>query len=314
MESQNQVPVMTQSDSVLRLGPNAYSKPATAINILRETIMGRELFDFAFKEYSRLWAFKRPTPADFFRTMEEASGIDLDWFWRGWFYTTDHVDIALDRVYQMRMDTENPDIDFARQREFEKSLPPSVYVERNRQEGRLTWVERNPDVRDFYDDNDQFTVTNVERNRYSSFLEGLEPWEREVLERAISEDLNYYILEFSNQGGLVMPILLQFDYADGSSEEMRIPAEVWRRSPAAVKKLVVTEKDIVGIVIDPLRETADVNIENNYYPRRIIPSRIESFKRQGSGSLIGRDIMQDIKTELSSEEVDESGGDEETEQ
>ncbi|MEC7459740.1 MAG: M1 family metallopeptidase [Pseudomonadota bacterium] len=314
MESQNQVPVMTQSDSVLRLGPNAYSKPATAINILRETIMGRELFDFAFKEYSRLWAFKRPTPADFFRTMEEASGIDLDWFWRGWFYTTDHVDIALDRVYQMRMDTENPDIDFARQREFEKSLPPSVYVERNRQEGRLTWVERNPDVRDFYDDNDQFTVTNVERNRYSSFLEGLEPWEREVLERAISEDLNYYILEFSNQGGLVMPILLQFDYADGSSEEMRIPAEIWRRSPAAVKKLVVTEKDIVSIIIDPLQETSDVNIENNYYPRRFIPSRIESFKRQGSGSLIGRDIIQDIKTELSSEEDGESGGNEETEQ
>ena len=314
MESQNQVPVMTQSDSVLRLGPNAYSKPATAINILRETIMGRELFDFAFKEYSRLWAFKRPTPADFFRTMEEASGIDLDWFWRGWFYTTDHVDIALDRVYQMRMDTENPDIDFARQREFEKSLPPSVYVERNRQEGRLTWVERNPDVRDFYDDNDQFTVTNVERNRYSSFLEGLDPWERTVLERAISEDLNYYILEFSNQGGLVMPILLQFDYADGSSEEMRIPAEIWRRSPSAVKKLVVTEKDIARVVIDPLQETADVDIENNYYPRRIIPSRIESFKRQGSGSLVGRDIMQDIKTELSSEEGDESGGDEETEQ
>ena len=314
MESQNQVPVMTQSDSVLRLGPNAYSKPATAINILRETIMGRELFDFAFKEYSRLWAFKRPTPADFFRTMEEASGIDLDWFWRGWFYTTDHVDIALDRVYRMRMDTENPDIDFARQREFEKSLPPSVYVERNRQEGRLTWVERNPDVRDFYDDNDQFTVTNVERNRYSSFLEGLDPWERTVLERAISEDLNYYILEFSNQGGLVMPILLQFDYADGSSEEMRIPAEIWRRSPAAVKKLVVTEKDIASVVIDPLQETADVDIENNYYPRRIIPSRIESFKRQGSGSLVGRDIMQDIKTELSSEEDDESGGDEETEQ
>ena len=314
MESQNQVPVMTQSDSVLRLGPNAYSKPATAINILRETIMGRELFDFAFKEYSRLWAFKRPTPADFFRTMEEASGIDLDWFWRGWFYTTDHVDIALDRVYQMRMDTENPDIDFARQREFEKSLPPSIYVERNRQEGRLTWVERNPNVRDFYDDNDQFTVTNVERNRYSRFMEGLEPWEREVLERAISEDLNYYILEFSNQGGVVMPILLQLDYADGSSEEMRIPAEIWRRSSAAVKKLVVTEKDIVSIVIDPLQETADVNIENNYYPRRIIPSRIESFKRQGSGSLIGRDIMQDIKTELSSEEDGESGGDEETEQ
>ena len=312
MESQNQVPVMTQSDSVLRLGPNAYSKPATAINILRETIMGRELFDFAFKEYSRLWAFKRPTPADFFRTMEEASGIDLDWFWRGWFYTTDHVDISLGRVYQMRMDTEDPDIDFSRQREFEKSLPPSLYVERNRAEGLLTWVERNPDVRDFYDDNDQFTVTNVERNRYNSFLEGLEDWEREVLDRAISEDLSYYIMEFSNHGGLVMPIILQFDYADGSSEEMRLPAEIWRRSPAAVKKLVVTEKEIVSVTVDPLQETADVDIENNYYPRRIIPSRIESFKSQGGGSLVGRDIMQDIKTELDTDEDEDE--DEDTEQ
>ena len=310
MASQNQVPVMTQSDSVLRLGPNAYSKPATAINILRETIMGRELFDFAFKEYSRLWAFKRPTPADFFRTMEEASGIDLDWFWRGWFYTTDHVDISLDRVYQMRMDTEDPDIDFSRQREFEKSLPPSLYVERNRAEGLLTWVERNPDVRDFYDDNDQFTVTNVERNRYNSFLEGLEDWEREVLDRAISEDLSYYIMEFSNHGGLVMPIILQFDFADGSSEELRLPAEIWRRSPRAVKKLVVTEKEIVSVTVDPLQETADVDIENNYYPRRIIPSRIESFKSQGGGSLVGRDIMQDIKTELETNEEE----DEDTEQ
>ena len=301
MESDHQVPVMTQSDSVLRLGPNAYTKPATAINILRETIMGSELFDFAFSEYSRLWAFRRPTPADFFRTMEEASGIDLDWFWRGWFYTTDHVDIALNRVYEMRIDTRNPDIDFARQREFEKTLPPSVYSERNRQEGRQTWVERNTDIRDFYDANDQFTVTNVERNSYNSFLEGLEDWERAVLGRAVEEDLNYYLLEFSNVGGLVMPIILQISFTDGSSEEMHIPAEIWRRSPTAVKKLVVSGKDIASIVVDPRQETADVNIENNYYPRRIIPSRIESFKAEArrSGGRLGRDIMQDIKTELS---------------
>ncbi|PTB87087.1 aminopeptidase, partial [Pseudidiomarina aestuarii] len=95
MKSTNQVPIMTQSDSVLNLGPNAYTKPAVALNILREVIMGRELFDYAFKEYARRWMFKRPTPADFFRTMEEASGVDLDWFWRGWFYSTDHVDISL---------------------------------------------------------------------------------------------------------------------------------------------------------------------------------------------------------------------------
>jgi len=309
MRSQNQVPVMTQSDSVLNLGANAYAKPATALNILRETIMGRELFDFAFKEYSRLWEFKRPTPSDFFRTMEEASGIDLDWFWRGWFYTTDHVDIALNRVYEMRLDTENPDIDYPRQREIEKSLPPSVLVERNRASGMQSWVERNPDVRDFYDDNDQFTVTNKERNAYNSFLEGLEDWERAVLDRAVSEDKNYYILEFENVGGLVMPIILEVTYSNGSKEEMRLPAEIWRRSPHAVKKLLVTDMEITSIVIDPLQETADADIENNYYPRRIIPSRIESYKAEGGGGLVGRDIMQDIKTELKSADEEEDDAD-----
>ncbi|MDB9969117.1 aminopeptidase, partial [Gammaproteobacteria bacterium] len=270
-----------------------------------ETIMGRELFDFAFKEYSLQWEFKRPTPADFFRTMEEASGIDLDWFWRGWFYTTDHVDISLNRVYEMRMDTENPDIDYASQRETEKALPPSLYIQRNREEGRQTWVERNTDVRDFYDDNDQFTVTNKERNSYNSFLEGLEDWEREVLDRAVSEDLNYYILELSNEGGLVMPVILEMEYVDGSTEEMRLPAEIWRKNPTQIKKLIVSQNELLSVAIDPMQETADADIENNYYPRRIIPSRIESFKSEGGGSLIGRDVMQDIKTELKTDEDDE---------
>jgi hypothetical protein len=203
------------------------------------------------------------------------------------------------------MDTENPDIDYSRQREIEKALPPSVYIERNREEGRLTWVERNADVRDFYDDNDQFTVTNKERNSYNSFLEGLEDWERAVLERAVSQDLNYYIFELSNAGGLVMPVILEMEYADGSKEEVRLPAEIWRRNARQVKKLMVSEKELLSIVIDPMQETADADIENNYYPRRIIPSRIESFKSEGGGSLIGRDIMQDIKTELKTDEDDE---------
>ena len=308
MRSQNQVPIMTQSDSVLRLGSNAYAKPAAALNILRETIMGRELFDFAFKEYSRLWAFKRPTPADCFRTMEEASGVDLDWFWRGWFYTTDHVDIALDRVYEMRMDTENPDIDYSRRREINKALPPSLFSERNREEGLLTWIERNLDVRDFYDDNDQFTVTNVERNRYNSFLEGLDDWERASLDRALEEDKNYYILELSNNGGLVMPIILQLNYVNGEKEEVKIPADIWRRSPARVIKLLVAEHKISSIVVDPLLETADADIENNFYPRRIIPSRIESFKFSGGGGgLSNRDLIEDIKTGLKSEGDEEEG-------
>ncbi|MBL4821777.1 MAG: M1 family metallopeptidase [Gammaproteobacteria bacterium] len=307
MRSRTQVPIMTQSDSVLRLGSNAYSKPAVALEILRETIMGRELFDFAFKQYSNLWQFKRPTPADFFRTMEEASGIDLDWFWRGWFYTTDHVDISLERVFEMRMDTENPDIDYERLRQQDADKPSSLFVERNRQEGLRTWIERNPGVRDFYDENDQFTVTNKERNRYNSFIEALEDWERETLGRAVEEDKHYYILEFSNKGGLVMPIILQLNYANGSSEEIRLPAEIWRRSPRAVKRLVVTDESVTEIIVDPALETADADRENNYYPRRIIPSRIESFKAERSGGLSRRDIMQDIKTELKTgdEEEDE---------
>ena len=309
MQSQNQVPIMTQSDSVLNLGPNAYSKPAVALNILRETIMGRDLFDFAFKQYSNLWMFKRPTPADFFRTMEEASGVDLDWFWRGWFYSTDHVDISLDRIYEMRLDTENPDIDNARSRAQFEDKPSSLFVERNAAEGRRTWVERNPDVRDFYDDNDIYTVTNKERNAYNDYMEGLEPWEKTALERAVAEDKNYYVLEFSNLGGLVMPIILQVTYADDSSEEIRIPAEIWRRNPEQVRKLLVSDIPVKEVILDPHWETADVDIENNYYPRRLIPSRIESFKSEGRSGFAARDLMQESKSELKSDDEDENEDD-----
>ena len=298
MKSQRQVPIMTQSDSIWRIGPNAYTKPAAALNILRETILGRELFDFAFKEYANRWRFKRPTPSDFFRTMEEASGVDLDWFWRGWFYSTDHVDISLDRVYKLRLDTEDPDIDYARLREAEEDKPVSLFVERNKAEGKKLWVELNPDVTDFYDENDRFTVTNKERNKYRAFMAGLEDWERDVLTRAVEEDKNYYVLEFSNIGGLVMPIILQMTFADGTTEDLHIPAEIWRRTPDAVKKMIVTDKEITQIVVDPYWETADVDVENNHYPRRIIPSRVEAFKDPSGSGLVRRDIMQDSKTPL----------------
>ncbi|MDP2633318.1 MULTISPECIES: M1 family metallopeptidase [unclassified Pseudoalteromonas] len=300
MKSENQVPVMTQSDSVLRLGPNAYTKPAAALNILREVVLGRELFDFAFKEYAQRWKYKRPTPADFFRTMEEASGVDLDWFWRGWFYTTDHVDISLDKVYKLQLDTKNPDIDFNRLRDIEADKPMPLFVERNKAEGKKLWVDENPDVTDFYDGNDRFTVTNKERNAYNKFLKGLKPWERKVFDRAIEEDKNYYVLEFSNVGGLVMPILLELTYEDGSKEMQTIPAEIWRRNHKHVQKLIITDKDknLVSVSVDPRWETADVNVENNHYPRQIIPSRIEVYKRKKSTAKVRRDIMQDIKTEL----------------
>ena len=300
MSSSSQVPIMTKSESVLHLGPNAYSKPTAALHILRDTIIGRERFDFAFREYARRWQFKRPTPADFFRTMEEASGTDLDWFWRGWFYTTDHVDISLDKVYRMSMDTEDPDIDFERARQQEADKPAPVGVRLNEEEGIQPWVDRHPDVSDFYDENDIFTVTNKERNAYQSFLEGLDPWEREAFERALEEDKAYYVFEFSNRGGLVMPIILGLEFADGTSEKVYIPAEIWRRNPRSVRKLLVFDhgKELVQVVVDPDWETADTDVTNNSFPRQIIPTRVEAYRSQRSGSYARRDIMHDSTTEL----------------
>ena len=304
MKSSVQVPIMTQSDSVLRLGPNAYTKPAAALNILRETILGRELFDFAFKEYAQRWMYKRPTPSDFFRTMEEASGVDLDWFWRGWFYTTDHVDISIDRVYQLRLDTQDPDIDFARERQEELDKPKSLTDERNKSEGKELWVDRFSDISDFYDENDRFTVTNKERNSYKKFLKDLKPWERKALERAVAEDKNYYVMDFSNHGGLVMPIILEMTFTDGSTDMMRIPAEIWRRTPKAVSKLIITDKELASVTVDPRWETADVDTQNNHYPRQIIKSRIESYKSKPRSGKVYRDIMHDSTTELKTEDDD----------
>ena len=298
MKSSIQVPIMTQSDSVLRLGPNAYTKPAAALNILREVVMGRELFDFAFKEYAQRWKYKRPTPSDFFRTMEEASGVDLDWFWHGWFYTTDHVDISLDKVSELRLDTQNPDIDFSRRRIEEADKPSSLFVERNKAAGTELWIDNNPDVTDFYDQNDRFTVTNKDRNEYQKTLADLDSWEREALERAVAEDRHYYVLEFSNLGGLVMPILLQLTYENGDTEDRYIPAEIWRRAPLKVKKLIVTDRKITAVIIDPGWETADVDVHNNHYPRKITPSRIEAYKAKKSTDPVYKDIMHDINAEL----------------
>ena len=287
---------MTQSDSILNIGPNAYGKPSAAYHLLRDTIIGRERFDFALREYARRWRFKRPTPADFFRTMEEASGTDLDWFWRGWFYTTDHVDISLDTVHRLRLDTENPDIDLSRRRQDVADEPERVGVRLNREQGLPIWVLENPGVTDFYDDNDRFVVTPRDTGNYESFLEGLDDWERQVFDRAVEEDANYYVLNFSNIGGLVTPIILDLRFTDGTSERMMIPAEIWRRNARNVSKLLVfpRERELAEVVIDPDWETGDADINNNHYPRRIIDSRIEAFKRPAPSSRTGRDLMAEV--------------------
>jgi len=293
MVSSDQQPIMTQSDSITSLGANAYGKPSAAFHLLRDTIIGRERFDFAFKEYARRWKFKRPTPADFFRTMEEASGTDLDWFWRGWFYTTDHVDIALDSIYRLKMDTKNPDIDLPRRRAERAEEPDLVGVGLDQQQRLPIWVLENPGVTDFYDKNDEFTVTPKDTKAYAEFLEGLDRWERAAFDRAVKEDANYYVLNFTNRGGLVMPIILGLTFADGKTEKLTIPAEIWRRNAREVAKLLVYPKgqELVQVVLDPDWETGDADIENNHYPRRIIPSRVEAFKDEASKARVNRDLM-----------------------
>lgn len=288
MKSANQVPIMTNSESILQFGNNAYGKPATALNILRETIMGRELFDFAFKEYAQRWKFKRPTPSDFFRTMEDASAVDLDWFWRGWFYTTDHVDIALGNIHLYRPNSQNPDTEAAWNRALENEKPTFISDIRNKGE----WVRTNdkPELLDFYNEHDKFTATNKARNSYNSANKKLEQWQKDLL----VDERNFYIVDFENKGGLVMPIIVELTYADKTTEQIHIAAEIWRKNSNKVSKLFITEQEVTAITIDPNWETADVNVNNNYWPARPIKSSFELYKRKK------KDMMRDYNVKLKS--------------
>jgi len=295
MQSENQVPIMTNSDSVLRLGPNAYSKPTAALTILRETVIGREQFDFAFKEYSQRWKFKRPTPSDFFRTMEDASGVDLDWFWRGWFYSTDHVDIALTSVREYKVSTTNPEVEFPfNMNEYDARTPEALTQIRNRDEETTTYLKRNPELSDFYNEKDRFTVSNKDKNKHSSLIDGLETWEYNALVRATEENDFIYFADFENIGGLNSPLPLLITYIDDSEEFLTIPAEIWRRSYKKVTKLLIRQKAIKSIALDPRHETADTDFSNNYFPSRIEKSRIELYK----SDFKRRDLMADMLTKL----------------
>jgi hypothetical protein len=300
MKSRNQVPIMTNSESLLQFGNNAYAKPATALNILRETILGRELFDFAFREYSQRWKFKRPTPADFFRTMEDASGTDLDWFWRGWFYTTDAVDISVDGISEYTVGTKDPEIEKAWQRARKQAEPVSVTDQRNK--GMVRRVDQHPELKDFYNENDDFTVTNKDRNKFAETMEGLEDWEKELLKSG----KHLTLVDFSNKGGLVMPLILEIELKSGKKYIERIPAEVWRFSPEKITKLFVTDEPVVGLVQDPYWETADIDTSNNAWPRKAQPSRLELFKTEQNQN----NLMKDFNTKLKTKDQKEAAKDE----
>jgi len=280
MTREHQRPVMTQSDAYINRGATGYSKVAAALTIMRETVLGRDLFDAAFREYVRRWWFKRPTPEDFFRTMEDASGRDLDWFWRGWFYGTDHVDIALSRVTRATIDTEDPEVEAEHKRRQEAEDPRSISDIRN--EGLRRRVDAYPGLLDFYNEHDEHTVTDADREKYEKLLDDLLPWQEELL----ALGANLYFLEFTNEGGLVMPLPLEITYADGSSDSLHIPAEIWRYDPGQVTKLIVTEKEIESVLFDPHLETTDADTYDNRWPREPEELRIELEKPEKTKNLM----------------------------
>lgn len=256
------VPIMTNSEQIKQFGNNAYAKPATALNILRETIMGPELFDYAFKEYSTRWAFKHPTPADFFRTMEDASAVDLDWFWKGWFYTTDNVDIEVADITWYKFDDQIEQEVATNSRRSKKKNKKGNSDESKVIEAKGFTVDDNLSPEEKLRNPIPLNTTISETDKL------------------INEEQNFYELKLKNSGGLVMPVILQFNYRDGSSEIRRIPAEIWRQNELEVTKVFVLDKELENVVLDPFKETADVNEANNHYPPKEIASDFQKYKER----------------------------------
>ncbi|MBT8303840.1 MAG: M1 family metallopeptidase [Bacteroidia bacterium] len=259
-------PIMTKGLNTYQFGNNAYGKPATGLNILRETIMGRELFDYAFKTYSQRWMFKHPTPEDFFRTMEDASAVDLDWFWRGWFYTTDYTDIGLKEVKKYYVSNEPNQYvkDIVQQRGMQMSdLPPLVYMV---EEGSEDFKEsmRNANLMESVPTLKEYIMDNFSEEERST----------------MKEPKYFYKVTFEKPGGLVMPIIAEYEYADGSKERVTYPAQIWRLNDNEVSKTIASEKELVSIKVDPDLETADIDLSNNAWPKEIKQSKFDQFKNE----------------------------------
>jgi hypothetical protein len=255
-------PIMTNSEQIAsrEFGNNAYGKPAAALSVLRETIMGPELFDYAFKEYSRRWAFKHPDPADFFRTMEDASAIDLDWFWRGWFYSTDNVDVSVEGVKWFKM------------KNVDKPFENKAKVENKEIKGRKNQSDDPKYAMPFEPSEFYFSKTN--KNEYREFLNEVDDDKIKIE----NSNKNFYEVTFKNKGGLVTPLIIEWTYEDGSVEIEKLPAEIWRLNETQVSKVFAKNKVVKNIKLDPNKETADVNISDNNFPRLEIKSDFEKFR------------------------------------
>ncbi|WP_152001455.1 MULTISPECIES: M1 family metallopeptidase [unclassified Imperialibacter] len=250
-------PIMTNPENGRSLGYEAYGKPSAGLVLLRETVMGPELFDAAFKEYAQRWAFKHPSPADFFRTMEDASAVDLDWFWKGWFYSVDACDIAVDKVtwYKMNIDAKG----------FENQVKVS---------GDGTLGGGDVSVENGLAAPKPFTMANTKSSEYGEFKNAVD--DKAIQKR--NAEKNFYEVTFKNEGGLMMPVIIEWTYADGTKEVEKIPAEIWRLNEQQVTKVFAKDKQVVGIKLDPKNEIPDIQQSNNVYPRVDSKSRFDKFK------------------------------------
>jgi hypothetical protein len=254
-------PIMTNSESIRQFGNNAYGKPATALNILRETIMGHELFDYAFKTYANRWKFKHPTPEDFFRTMEDASAVDLDWFWRGWFYTTDYNDIGIKEVnkYFVSNEPSKEVADFLKKRRRRDSKQgPMVYMIAEGSEDFKPEMNKPFKIVD-YKVLDEFVNQNFSEEEKAK----------------LNEPKFFYQVTFNKPGGLVMPIIVELTFEDGTTENHYFPAQIWRMNDQEVNRTFATKKAITKIQIDPKLETADIDTTNNSWPKTIEKSKFD---------------------------------------
>ncbi|SKA76375.1 Peptidase family M1 [Prosthecobacter debontii] len=301
MRLTERVPVMTNSESIADLGPNAYGQPTVALNLLREHVLGREAFDHAFKTYARRWMFKRPTPADFFRTLEDASGVDLDWFWRGWFYSVDHVDVSIDEVRWLQLDSRDPAIEKPKKKQEKDELPKTLTEERNASLPKR--VDRFPELKDFYDSFDEASVLPSDKKKFESLIKELK--EAEIDPALLKTSHNFYVIEMSNVGGLVTPVTLKLDYADGSTEEMNLPAEIWRFNTEKASKLLFTKKELKAATFDPRQELVDTDVENNFWPRRLVKSKFQLYKDEKAANPM-REITKPEKDDDKKKETSEA--------
>ena len=265
MDQDNLSPIMSQGDYVKNFGPNAYTKPAAGLYMLRQTIMGPELFDYAFRTYSKRWMFKHPSPADFFRTMEDASAMDLDWFWRGWFYTTDYNDIGVKNVKKFYL-TDQPT-------EAAKQLAKRYNMNLADYEGKFVFFEQEKEGVPV--DSKKALEIDVIKNHMATMTEE----QRAALKEAPNF---FYQVTFEKPGGLVMPIIVELEYVDGSKERHTFPAQIWMKNDEEVTKVFRTTKAIKKITLDPDLETADIDTSNNSWPKKD-DSKFDKFKQKMKG-------------------------------